>query len=129
MAVFLHTSLDQLNQLSSPDDIDTCGDRMRGRYHRFFLKIFNSAVFIHSDNAKSCDIFARFHIFTYNSDIRFLFDMIFQNFIIIQFVYTISGSNNYIWLMTFLEKRSERLFLPSVSGCLLKSGRSAARKI
>ena len=104
VAVFQCTPLDQLDQLSSSNYIDTGRNAVGIAYHRFLFEFFDPAVFIHFDNTESCCVFSSWKVFTYHGDICFFLDMIFQHFVVIQLVYTITGSNDHIRLMTFFQE-------------------------
>ena len=104
MSSFLCAALDHLDQLAAPDHIDSCGDRMIIGQHRFLFEFFDPVVFIHAKHTKSGHILIGIHIFAHNSHIGTFCDMVFQNFVIIQFIYTITGCDDHIGFMASLQK-------------------------
>ena len=99
-AVLLFTLLNHFNQLASSDYIDTTGDCIGLRHHRFLFKLFNTALLVHLDRTVAFYIGILVHVLTYYCDVCFLFDMILQHFVVIHFVDTVAGSNHNIRFMT-----------------------------
>ena len=104
MSSFLSSTLDQLDQLSSSDNINTCRYSIIRRNDWFLLKFFNPAVFIHAKHAKSLNLALILTGGTYNCNICPFRNMVFQNFIVIQFVDSITGSDHNIRFMTVLQE-------------------------
>ena len=104
MSAFFCTMLDQFDQKSSSDYIYSGRNRRRHRYKRFLFKLANPHGVVHPDRSKPTYIFSFFHFFTYNCNIRFFCNMIFQNFIIIQLVHCICRRDDYIRFMSPLQK-------------------------
>ena len=102
ISVFFRTFLDHLDQKSASNHIDAAGNGVGLGLKRFLFELFDPALFIHTDRTKALYIGAGFHITTYYRDIRLLLNMIFQYFVVIQFVYTVTGSNHYIRFMAVL---------------------------
>ena len=96
--------LDQIDQLTSADDIDSCGNRVGICHHRFFLKIFDPHILIHLQDAKTGCILALIQIPAYHSDICFLGNVVFQYFVIIHLVNRITGCDDHIRFMAPLQE-------------------------
>ena len=77
---------------------------MRIRNHRFLIKLFNSSIRIHFQNAKTRHIIFVL-VCAYNCHIRTFGNVIFQYFIIIQLINTITGCNDHVRLMAVFQKR------------------------
>ena len=104
MSSFLCAALDHLDQLAAADDIDSCGNGMIIGYHRFFFKFFDPVIFVHSKHTESGHIFVRIHIFAHDGHIGTFCDMVFQNFVIVQLVHTVTGCDYHIRFMASLQE-------------------------
>ena len=104
MSLFLRAVLDKINQLSSPNYVNSRGHCLGMSHHGLLFKFFYSAGFIHTDCTESGRILARFQFLAHYGNICLFRNMIFKYLIIIQLVHRIAGSNDYIRLMTFPEK-------------------------
>ena len=117
MSSLLGRTLDQLNQLSSADDIDTCRHSVIRRNNRFLLKFLNPAVFIHTKNTKSLNLALILACGTYNGNVCTFRNMILQNFIVIQLVDSIAGSNYNIRFMAVLKE--SQILINRISSSLI----------
>ena len=102
MSVIFCAMFDQIDQLASSDYIDTCRYNLRLCHHRLFLELFNTHRIIHLDRSETACIFVRTKFFAYHCNIRFLCNVIFQYFVIIHLIYSITGCNDYIRFVTSL---------------------------
>ena len=102
VAIFLSTLLDHLNEQSPTYHINTAGDGIGLGLQRLFLKFFNTAFLIHADRTETLYIGTGFHITADYSDICLFLNVIFQHLIIIQLIYTVTGSNDHIRFMAIL---------------------------
>ena len=71
-------------------------------HHRLLLKLNDPSVGIRLHHTETCHIHITRHVLADNRDIGFLFDMIFQDLIVVQLIDTVSGSDHYIWFVAFL---------------------------
>ena len=81
------------------------------------FKLLDPAVFIHLQHTETGHVFFRRKLFTYNGDICFLLNMIFQNFIIVQLVHAVTRSDDHIRLMTSLQEI--QVLVDRISGTLI----------
>ena len=102
MPSFLGSTLDQFDQLPSSDDIDTSRYCIIGGNDRFLFKFLDPTVLIHAENTKSFNLALILACSTYNGNICPLCDMILQDFIVIQLLDSITGSDHHIGFMTVL---------------------------
>ena len=71
-------------------------------HHRLLLKLNDPPVCVRLYHTETGHIHIARHVLADNRDIGFLFDMIFQNLIVVQLIDTVSGSDHYIWLVASL---------------------------
>ena len=71
-------------------------------HHRLLLKLNDPSVGIRLHHTETCHIHIARHVLADNGDVGLLFNMIFQDFIVVQFVDTISGCDHNIRLVALL---------------------------
>ena len=104
MASLQSSSLDQLNQLSAADHIDSCGNCIIRRHHGLLFKFLDPAVLIHTEYTKPLNLCRIFTSSAYHCNICPLCNMIFQHFIVIHLIDTITGRNYHIGLMAAFQE-------------------------
>lgn len=97
------TFLNQLDELSSTDHIDTAGYGADLGLHRLLLEFGDASFFVGLHYAEAGYIGAHRHVLTYYSNVGLFLDVVFQHFIVIHLVDCVSGRDDYIWFMTFLQ--------------------------
>ena len=71
-------------------------------HHRLLLKLNDPSVGIRLHHTETCHIHIARHVLADNGDVGLLFNMIFQDLIVVQLIDTVSGSDHYIWFVAFL---------------------------
>ena len=104
MTLFFRTFFQHFNQLASSEYINTGGYCMGMSHHRLFLKFHNSGILIHTQYAESAYIHIFRHIFAYDCNIRFLFYMIIQYLVVIQFINAVSCRDDHVRFMTSFQE-------------------------
>ena len=117
MSSLLGGTFDQLDQLSPADDIDTCRHCIIRRNNRFLLKFLDPAVLIHAEDTKSLNLTLILACGTYNGNVCTFCNMILQNFIVIQLVDSIAGSNYNIRFMAVLKE--SQILINRISSSLI----------
>ena len=71
-------------------------------HHRLLLKLNDPSICVRLYHTETGHIHIARHILADNCDICFLFNMIFQDFVIVQLINTVSGSDHNVRLMALL---------------------------
>ena len=71
-------------------------------HHRLLLKLNDPSVCVRLYHTETGHVHITRHVLADNSDIGFLFDMIFQDLIVVQFIDTVSGCDHNIRLVALL---------------------------
>ena len=71
-------------------------------HHWLLLKLNDPSVRVRLHHTEAGHIHIARHVLADNRDIGFLFDMIFQDLIVVQLIDTVSGSDHCIWFVASL---------------------------
>lgn len=96
--------LEELDQLTTTDDVDTAGDGVRVGRDRFLLEVDDPAVLVHLYAAEAGSIRVRLHGLHHYGDICLLVDVMLEHLCVVELVDAVAGSDDDIWLMRLLQK-------------------------
>ena len=104
IAVFCCAALDELDQQTSADHIDTAGIHVGLSHHRLLVELGDASVLVQLHHAEAGHILAGCSVSADDRDVGLLLDVIFQDLVVVQLVNAVARRDDNIGLMAVLQE-------------------------